>query len=70
MKLTYEHARPALDAIVIANGDHRYTGWGGGLPVATGGAAVGAVAVSSAPEAADVEMAGPGVAAVLEGLTR
>lgn len=51
-------------------GDRRYTGWGGGLPVAIGGAVVGAVAVSGAPEALDVEMAGLGVAAILEGWGR
>ena len=48
-------------------GDHRYTGWGGGLPIAIGGTVVGAVAVSGAPEAVDVEMAGLGVAAILKG---
>jgi glc operon protein GlcG len=51
-------------------GDHRYTGWGGGLPVAIGGAVVGAVAVSGAPEAVDVEMAGLGVAAIVKGWAR
>jgi glc operon protein GlcG len=51
-------------------GDHRYVGWGGGLPVAIGGAVVGAVAVSGAPEAVDVEMAGLGVAAIVKGWTR
>jgi glc operon protein GlcG len=48
-------------------GDPRYIGWGGGLPVAIGGTVVGAVAVSGAPEAVDVEMAGLGVAAIVEG---
>ncbi|MGO9935179.1 MAG: GlcG/HbpS family heme-binding protein [Steroidobacteraceae bacterium] len=48
-------------------GDRRYVGWGGGLPVVIDGAVVGAVAVSGAPEAVDVEMAALGVAAILEG---
>jgi glc operon protein GlcG len=48
-------------------GDPRYIGWGGGLPVAIGGAVVGAVAVSGAPEAVDVEMAALGVAAIVNG---
>lgn len=48
-------------------GDPRYIGWGGGLPVVIGGAVVGAVAVSGAPEAVDIEMAALGVAAILAG---
>jgi glc operon protein GlcG len=48
-------------------GDRRYIGWGGGLPVIIDGAVVGAVAVSGAPEAVDVEMAALGVAAIIEG---
>jgi glc operon protein GlcG len=48
-------------------GDPRYIGWGGGLPVAIGGAVVGAVAVSGAPETVDVEMAALGVAAIVNG---
>jgi glc operon protein GlcG len=48
-------------------GDHRYTGWGGGLPVVIGGNVVGAVAVSGAPEAVDREVAELGVAAIVVG---
>jgi glc operon protein GlcG len=48
-------------------GDRRYIGWGGGVPVVINGAVVGAVAVSGAPEAVDVEMAALGVVAIIEG---
>jgi glc operon protein GlcG len=48
-------------------GDRRYIGWGGGVPVVIDGAVVGAVAVSGAPEAVDVEMAALGVIAIIEG---
>ena len=48
-------------------GDQRYVGWGGGVPVMIGGVVIGAVAVSGAPEAADVEMAELGVAANVAG---
>jgi|SRR5271165_3232655 len=48
-------------------GDQRYIGWGGGAPIVIGGAVIGAVAVSGAPEAVDVEMAVLGVAAIVEG---
>lgn len=48
-------------------GDPRYTGWGGGVPVMIEGAVVGAVAVSGAPEAVDIEMAALGVAAIIAG---
>jgi glc operon protein GlcG len=48
-------------------GDRRYIGWGGGVPVVIDGAVVGAVAVSGAPEAVDVEMAALGVVAIIEG---
>ena len=48
-------------------GDRRYIGWGGGVPVVINGAVVGAVAVSGAPEAVDVEMAALGVGAIIEG---
>jgi glc operon protein GlcG len=48
-------------------GDRRYIGWGGGVPVVIDGAIVGAVAVSGAPEAVDVEMAALGVVAIIEG---
>jgi glc operon protein GlcG len=47
-------------------GDRRYVGWGGGVPVVIEGAVVGAVAVSGAPEAVDVELAALGVAAILK----
>src|SRR6202167_918800 len=47
-------------------GDQRYIGWGGGVPVVIGGTVVGAVAVSGAPEAVDVELAALGAAAIVE----
>jgi glc operon protein GlcG len=46
-------------------GDQRFVGWGGGLPVVIDGAVVGAVAVSGAPEAVDMELAALGVAAIV-----
>jgi glc operon protein GlcG len=46
-------------------GDRRFIGWGGGVPVVMGGAVVGAVAVSGAPEAVDMELAALGVAAIV-----
>ena len=48
-------------------GDPRFVGWGGGVPVVLGGNVAGAVAVSGAPEAIDMEMAALGVAAILAG---
>jgi glc operon protein GlcG len=48
-------------------GDPRFVGWGGGVPVVLGGHVAGAVAVSGAPEAIDMEMAALGVAAILAG---
>lgn len=48
-------------------GDQRYIGWGGGVPVVVGGAVVGAIGVSGAPEAVDIELAALGVAAILQG---
>jgi glc operon protein GlcG len=48
-------------------GDPRIVGWGGGVPVVIGGAVVGAIAVSGAPEAADMEMAELGAAAIVAG---
>jgi glc operon protein GlcG len=45
-------------------GDPRYIGWGGGMPVVIGGEILGAVAVSGAPEALDIEMAALGVALI------
>jgi glc operon protein GlcG len=65
-----EARHPVTGFDIAYYGDHRYTGWGGGLPVAIGGAVVGAVAVSGAPEAVDVEMAGLGVAAIVKGWER
>lgn len=47
-------------------GDMRYTGWGGGVPVAVGGSIVGAVAVSGLPEGADVELAALGAKAITD----
>jgi glc operon protein GlcG len=61
------HADTGFDMAYF--GDHRYTGWGGGLPVVVGGAVVGAVAVSGAPEAVDMEVAALGVAAIVKGLS-
>jgi glc operon protein GlcG len=49
-------------------GDPRYVGWGGGVPVLVAGQAVGSVAVSGLTEEEDAELAGMGVAAILEGL--
>jgi glc operon protein GlcG len=51
-------------------GDMRYVGWGGGLPVAVDGAVVGSVAVSGLSEQEDEELAGIGVAAVLDAAAR
>jgi glc operon protein GlcG len=48
-------------------GDPRFIGWGGGVPVLIGGTVVGAVAVSGAPEAVDMELAALGVAAIVKG---
>jgi len=48
-------------------GDQRYIGWGGGVPIVIGGAVLGAVGVSGAPEAVDIELAALGVAAIVEG---
>jgi glc operon protein GlcG len=48
-------------------GDPRFIGWGGGVPVVIGGTVVGAVAVSGAPEAVDMELAALGVAAIVKG---
>ena len=46
-------------------GDPRYIGWGGGVPVAVGGAVVGAVAVSGLAELEDMDLAALGVAAIV-----
>ncbi|MGA8705989.1 MAG: heme-binding protein [Steroidobacteraceae bacterium] len=48
-------------------GDWRYVGWGGGVPVLIGGAVAGAVGVSGAPEAVDIEVAALGVEAIVKG---
>ncbi len=48
-------------------GDPRYVGWGGGVPVVISGTVIGAVGVSGAPEAADMEVAALGVEAIVEG---
>jgi glc operon protein GlcG len=48
-------------------GDPRFLGWGGGVPVVVGGAVIGAVAVSGAPEAVDMELAALGAAAIVKG---
>ena len=59
------HAESGFDIAYF--GDRRYVGWGGGVPVVIDGAVVGAVAVSGAPEAVDVEVAALGVVAIIEG---
>ncbi len=38
-------------------GDHRYVGWGGGVPIMVAGEVIGAIGVSGLPEEADVELA-------------
>jgi glc operon protein GlcG len=48
-------------------GDPRYVGWGGGVPVVIEGKVVGAVGVSGAPQAADMEVAKLGVEAIVNG---
>ncbi len=49
---------------IAYNGDPRYVGWGGGLPVRINGELVGAVAVSGLPETEDMEIVAMGVAAI------
>jgi glc operon protein GlcG len=49
-------------------GDPRYIGWGGGVPVVVAGAVVGAIAVSGLTEGEDMELAGMGVAAVVDAI--
>jgi glc operon protein GlcG len=61
------HADTGFD--IAYYGDPRYIGWGGGVPVVIEGAVVGAVAVSGAPEAVDIEMAELGIAAIIAGRT-
>src|SRR5579871_1186895 len=46
-------------------GDPRYVGWGGGVPVVIGGVVIGAIAVSGAPEAVDMELAALAAAAIV-----
>ena len=41
-------------------GDLRYTGWGGGVPLAVGDYIVGAIGVSGLPEAEDIKLANDG----------
>jgi glc operon protein GlcG len=55
---------PATGFDIAYYGDPRYIGWGGGVPVVIAGAVIGAVAVSGAPEALDIEMATLGVEAI------
>lgn len=45
-------------------GDLRYTGWGGGVPLLSQGAVVGAVGVSGLPEEEDMELARLGAAVI------
>ena len=49
-------------------GDSRYTGWGGGLPVRTGGEVIGAVAVSGLTDVEDEELSALGIAAIMASL--
>jgi glc operon protein GlcG len=50
-------------------GDHRFVGWGGGIPVFVDGNLVGAVAVSGLPQQEDMAMAQLGVDAILQHLS-
>lgn len=45
-------------------GDLRYTGWGGGVPITSQGAVIGAVGVSGLPEEDDVALARAGAALI------
>lgn len=45
-------------------GDLRYTAWGGGVPIVSGGAVVGAVGVSGLPEQDDMVLARMGAALI------
>lgn len=69
-KSTAEIGRAARDPVsgfdIGYYGDPRYVGWGGGVPVVIAGVVVGAVAVSGAPEALDVEMAALGARAIAD----
>ena len=46
-------------------GDDRFVGWAGGLPVQAAGVVIGAVGVSGMSQALDEELAGIGVAAIV-----
>lgn len=60
-----QSARSPDDGFDVAYfGDARYIGWGGGVPVRSEGRVVGAVAVSGATEAEDIELAELGIAAI------
>jgi glc operon protein GlcG len=47
-------------------GDHRYIGWGGGIPVIIEGKVVGAIAVSGLTEQEDIELAKIGLSAIVK----
>jgi glc operon protein GlcG len=47
-------------------GDHRYIGWGGGIPVIFEGKVVGAIAVSGLTEQEDIELAKIGLSAIVK----
>ena len=49
-------------------GDLRYVSWGGGVPLTVNDRVVGAVGVSSLPEAEDMELARMGAAALAQSL--
>lgn len=58
-------ARDPQDGFDMAYfGDPRYIGWGGGVPVFSGGQLAGAVAVSGLSEADDIELAELGIRAL------
>jgi len=59
------HAETGFD--IAYYGDRRCVGWGGGIPIVIGGVVVGAVGVSGAPEAVDIELAALGVEAIVRG---
>ncbi len=57
----------AEDFAITNFGDLRYTGWGGGVPIAIEGTVVGAVGVSGLPEADDIALARLGAATLARG---
>lgn len=57
--------RPSSGFEMSYFGDHRFTGWAGGLPVTFHGECIGAVSVSGLTEDLDEEIASLGVAAVV-----